>query len=527
VVRRKRSGLKAAFGATAAIALVGCLVGIPSAPAEADALTCTPPAGFTNCVTYSFSGADQTFTVPAAVTTVYAEASGSGGQNTTFAGSGPAGIGGLASGTIDGLVGGTVLTLTVGGTNGFGGGGDGGAGTRGSGGNGGGFSAVWQDRGTNTPFLLAGGGGGAAGANGAIGQKGGNGGGTAGTAGASVTGLRGGGGGTATGGGSATPIGGGTDGGAFQGGDGGAGLDGGGGGGGGLFGGGGGGGQELFTDPDNDGGGGGGSGFLGTVTGGVLTVGGGSLADTDGSILLAWNAPAPVITSPIDGSTAATPPPLTGTAVPGNTVNVSDGGTTVCTTVATGAGAWTCPTPPSFTPGSSHSLIASQTDEPTNPLPRYPASTTVSFSIAAAATADPTTSTISASPTTITADGAATSTITVTLNDTNGNPLTTGGDTVTITPTSGTLSTVTDNGDGTYTATLTAPTTAGTSTISFTVNGTDATDTTTITFTADASTPSGGLAKTGPSDSLALVILGTFAALIGINLLARRRRHTS
>ena len=78
--------------------------------------------------------------------------------------------------------------------------------------------------------------------------------------------------------------------------------------------------------------------------------------------------------------------------------------------------------------------------------------------------ADPTTSTISASPTSIPADGSSTSMITVQIKDASGTAVTEGGDAVELATTAGTLSAVTDNGDGTYTATLTAGSTAGTAT---------------------------------------------------------------
>jgi adhesin/invasin len=97
--------------------------------------------------------------------------------------------------------------------------------------------------------------------------------------------------------------------------------------------------------------------------------------------------------------------------------------------------------------------------------------------------ADPATSTITASPTSIVADGAATSTVTVQLRDQNSTNLTTGGDAVTLATTLGTLSGVTDNGDGTYSATLTAGTTVGTATITGTVNTILIADNTTVTLT--------------------------------------------
>ncbi|MDR2931447.1 MAG: Ig-like domain-containing protein [Propionibacteriaceae bacterium] len=83
------------------------------------------------------------------------------------------------------------------------------------------------------------------------------------------------------------------------------------------------------------------------------------------------------------------------------------------------------------------------------------------------------------------------STITVTLFDAHGNQLTEGGDTVAIqavVPNSnpaqsfGTVSAVTDNGDGTYTATLTSAA-PGNATVGFTVNGAAATDTASVVFT--------------------------------------------
>ena len=80
------------------------------------------------------------------------------------------------------------------------------------------------------------------------------------------------------------------------------------------------------------------------------------------------------------------------------------------------------------------------------------------------------TSTITAVPTSLPADGASQATITVELRDALGN-LTDGGDAVALSTTSGTLGSVADQGNGTYTATLTAPAAAGSATISGTVNG--------------------------------------------------------
>jgi len=81
--------------------------------------------------------------------------------------------------------------------------------------------------------------------------------------------------------------------------------------------------------------------------------------------------------------------------------------------------------------------------------------------------ADLTTSTVSVTSTQLTADGTSTATITVTLKDQHGNPLTTNGGTITFDTATlvGTIGAVTDNQDGTYTATYTAGTTHGTETI--------------------------------------------------------------
>ena len=100
-------------------------------------------------------------------------------------------------------------------------------------------------------------------------------------------------------------------------------------------------------------------------------------------------------------------------------------------------------------------------------------------------TADPATSTIAAAPSSIPADGVSTTTISVQLKDGSGTNLTAGGDAVTLATTAGgTLSAVTDNNNGTYTATFTAGTTPGTVTITGTLNGTAITDDATVTLSA-------------------------------------------
>lgn len=112
--------------------------------------------------------------------------------------------------------------------------------------------------------------------------------------------------------------------------------------------------------------------------------------------------------------------------------------------------------------------------------------TSNSFTVSAGAASE-TTSTITASPTVILNDMVSTSTITVNLKDVYGNDLTAGGDAVTLTiiPTAlGSLGSVTDNTDGTYSATLTSSTTIGTDNITGTVNAVSITDDANVEYAA-------------------------------------------
>ena len=100
--------------------------------------------------------------------------------------------------------------------------------------------------------------------------------------------------------------------------------------------------------------------------------------------------------------------------------------------------------------------------------------------------ADETKSTISAAPTTVTTE--ASSTITIQAKDAAGNDLSTGGDDFVLSTNHGVLSSLTDNTDGTYTATLT-DTTAETATVHGTLNGQPMTDAATVTFTPGDADP--------------------------------------
>ena len=97
-------------------------------------------------------------------------------------------------------------------------------------------------------------------------------------------------------------------------------------------------------------------------------------------------------------------------------------------------------------------------------------------------------STVTPAPTSLAANGTSTATITVQLRDANDANITVGGATVTLAqnPAIATLGAVTDNNNGTYTATLTAGTTAGSATISAIVNGTTLSNNGVVAFTAGA-----------------------------------------
>ncbi len=98
--------------------------------------------------------------------------------------------------------------------------------------------------------------------------------------------------------------------------------------------------------------------------------------------------------------------------------------------------------------------------------------------------ANVTQSTITAAQTTITANGSSTTTITIRLKDGSGNNLTSSGGVVLVYTSNGTVGTVTDNNDGTYTVVLTSSNTAGTANITFSVNGTTSPNSAAVTFAA-------------------------------------------
>jgi len=106
---------------------------------------------------------------------------------------------------------------------------------------------------------------------------------------------------------------------------------------------------------------------------------------------------------------------------------------------------------------------------------------------------------ISASPTNVSVD-AGTSTITVQAKDQFDNNLTTSGGTVTLNSTIGTVGTVTDHGDGTYTATLTDDSHAvGVATVSGKIGGTTIGNNTTVAFTPGAASAANSTITADPT----------------------------
>ncbi len=123
----------------------------------------------------------------------------------------------------------------------------------------------------------------------------------------------------------------------------------------------------------------------------------------------------------------------------------------------------------------------------------------VTVELQVAPRAEPELSEILAEPDLIIADGVSTSEITVLLRDQSGAPLLFGGHQVALNTTGGTLGTVSDEGNGTYTATLTAPTVVGTASITGTVDGDPIGGSTTVQFVPGPASPRTSTIETDPS----------------------------
>ncbi|MGA9118249.1 MAG: Ig-like domain-containing protein, partial [Bacteroidota bacterium] len=125
------------------------------------------------------------------------------------------------------------------------------------------------------------------------------------------------------------------------------------------------------------------------------------------------------------------------------------------------------------------------------------------------ASASTTTSTITANRPSIIANGIDTTGIKVQLKDTYGNNLTGSGGPVVVLTNFGTMSSTTNNGDGTYKATLTSSATTGTATVTATVNSATITDNASVAFT------SGGINKFSVTMSGGTTLLSAAAKTAG------------
>jgi len=146
-----------------------------------------------------------------------------------------------------------------------------------------------------------------------------------------------------------------------------------------------------------------------------------------------------------------------GADITGYTVTASPGGATCSpSNVATRE----CVVSSLATDGTSYTFTVVATNEVGDSVP-----SSASNSVAPFGAVSTSTSTVDATPTSLEANGSDTSTVTVTLKDASSNPVTTSGGTVTLSTDLGSLSAVTDNNNGTYTAVLTAGIVSGTATI--------------------------------------------------------------
>ena len=316
----------AALAGLATMAAAGLATAAPASAVPGHSL---PPGGHavsdSTTVNFSYTGSEQTFLVPAGVTSIDVVATGAaGGSGSTPASGGTGGTGGegeQVSGTLAVIPGNTLYvevggvgtdgTITAGGTGGFNGGAAG-AGTLHTGGGGGGGASdirTVTSTGTGTlasRLIVAAGGGGGGGGGDCSGSTGGAGGSSmvasgagvqcapgpegGGTGGAAGTGSAGGAGGTGGTDGSTTGTHGAAGGAGTQGTGGTSATIGSGGGGGGLWGGGGGGGGAISTVPHWGAGGGGGAGssFGGTDAGPTTSA---------AEVTITYSAPQPVGTS--------------------------------------------------------------------------------------------------------------------------------------------------------------------------------------------------------------------------------------
>ncbi|MEX2531365.1 MAG: invasin domain 3-containing protein [Gemmatimonadota bacterium] len=185
-------------------------------------------------------------------------------------------------------------------------------------------------------------------------------------------------------------------------------------------------------------------------------------------------------------------------------LNASLGGGTAPTNLTLGLAA------ESLVPGIYRGTVVVVSPDAVN----SPQAVTVELHVARGAA--PELSEILVDPDTIIADGVSTSEITVLLRDQRGEPLLVGGHQVALNTTGGTLGSVTDEGNGTYTATLTSPKVVGTASITGTVDGDPIGGTTTVQFNPGPASPRTSTIEADPSS---LIPDGTSTSTATIRLL--------
>ena len=230
-----------------------------------------------------------------------------------------------------------------------------------------------------------------------------------------------------------------------------------------------------------------------TLTVSNLTAIGGGGSGASGSVTPGSPAAVHVTTQPspsaTDGVALATQPVVTivdanGTPVPGVIVTVStSGGITLSGASATTDSAGVATFSNLTLTGTLGNYVLTFTAGSGGPTAT---SSEVTLTIGSA---DPATSSYSASPASVKANGTDSSTVTVVLKDVGGNQLATGGANITISSSLGEVSSVTDNANGTYSATVTS-TSAGSGVISASIGTSPITGSSgvTIDFTSGTTT---------------------------------------
>ena len=225
---------------------------------------------------------------------------------------------------------------------------------------------------------------------------------------------------------------------------------------------------------------------LGTDAIGIIVSGDGYWVASVGGQVLAEGNPGPMTTPPATTPTttrapATTPTPPTSTTTT-STTTTSTTTAEPATTVATAP--LGSPPPPPRPPAPTTTTTTVPSTTTTTTVPRTTTTTVPSTTTTTSpGPADGSNTVITASPASVPADGTHRVLITVRAYDSSGNPLSASGGKVTLSSTIGSLSRVSDNRNGTYSANI-ASLTTGTATISGTIDGNAIRSTATVRFAA-------------------------------------------